>query len=90
MKKTIKLTEKQLTNIVKKVIMEQEDTDMSSDISSLLSQAESELSGFEPTDRSNQFEYINEILDALSNKIQTLKDLKLEIRALRMKSIYKH
>lgn len=87
MKKTIKLTEKQLNDIVKKVIMEQDSDDM--DTESAISHAEEMIGGFEPTDRSNKVKHIEELMDAIDEKIYELKKLKFAIKSSHLKSIYK-
>ena len=92
MKKTIKLTEKQFNDIVKKVVMEQEseDIDYENDVISAISDAEYMLGDFEPSDRSNRVKHIEELKMAIDEKIHQLKKLKQAIGVSHLKSIYRH
>jgi hypothetical protein len=90
MKKTIRLTEKQLNDIVKKVIMEQDSEDMDMDVDSAISHAEEMIGGFEPSDSSNKVQHIEELMDAIDEKIYELKKLKFAIKSAHLKGIYKN
>lgn len=83
MRKTIKMTEGELTSLIKKVIKENK-FDRHADLSDLVSRVESELN-MESHDMSGDItSHAEELLEELSRKTHELKKLEVELKSALM------
>lgn len=80
MKKTIKLTEKDLNYIVNKVIREQMEMETEMDTDDVTSRAQELLGDMEVGDSPE------DMIEAINEKIYELKKLRFDIKSKRMKS----